>query len=137
MASTNSVGRTYQPRSAGGSSPPEHDAGALLPTGPDVFLDLALVPLSEKGSDVGGLVGGVSDLQARHHLGQRSDDLVVAPVADQDAGLRDTGLPVVHQAGRLQPGHGLGDVGIVENDRRGFAAQFQAHPFELLSAERT
>src|SRR6202042_2329264 len=34
----------------------EHHAGTLLLTGPDVFLDLALVPLREQGSDVGGLV---------------------------------------------------------------------------------
>ena len=30
----------------------------------------------------------------------------------------------------------LADVGVVENDRRGLAAEFQAHPLELLAAQR-
>ncbi len=79
---------------------------------------------------------GSPTLQARHHRGQRVDELVVTAFADQDAGLRDAGLAVVHQAGRFQPGHRLVDVGVVEDDRRRLAAQFQAHPLELLSAQR-
>ena len=55
--------------------------------------------------------------------------------ADQDAGLRDAGLAVVHQACHLQSGHRFADIGIVKNDRRRLAAELQAYPLQLLAAE--
>src|SRR6202035_645223 len=76
--------------------------GALFHPGPDVVLNPGLLALGNQRPDVGRLVGGIANLQARHHVGQRVDNLIAAPLADQDAGLRHAGLAVVHQARGLQ-----------------------------------
>ena len=114
----------------------EDHPGALFDSGSDVVLHPGLLALSDQRADVGRLVGGIADLQARHHVGQRVDNLIAAPLADQDAGLSYAGLPVVHQACGLQFPDRLTDVGVVENDRRRLAAELEAHPLELLTAQR-
>jgi hypothetical protein len=53
--------------------------------------------------------------------------VIVTALADQNPGLRDARLPVVHQARHLQMLDGVVDVGVVEDDRRGLSSEFQAH----------
>ncbi len=136
VASANNVGWTYQPRSQGLSVPPIDHSRTLVDAGLDVSLHPLLLALRHEGPDIGGVIGGIADLQARHHLGEGVDDLVVFALAHQNPGLRDARLPVVHQAGRLQMLDGVADVGVVEDDRRRFAAQFEADALELFTAQR-
>ncbi len=115
----------------------DDDACALVDAGADVALHTVLLALGDKGTDVGGLIGRITDLQARHHLRERVDHLVVAAFTNQDPGLQHTPLPVVHQPGCLQSRDGAVDVRVIENDRCGLAAQLQTHPLELLAADRS
>src|SRR5258705_10150991 len=113
----------------------DDDACALVEAGADVALHAVLLALGAKGTDVGGLIGRITDLQARHHLRERVDHFVVAAFTNQDPGLQHTPLPVVHQPRCLQSRDGAVDVRIIENDRCGLAAQLQTHPLELLTAD--
>jgi hypothetical protein len=136
VASANSVGRNIPAAVVRAVVAADDDACALVEAGADVALHAVLLALGDKGTDVGGFIGGITDLQARHHLRERVDHLVVAAFANQDPGLQHTALPVVHQPGRLQSRDGAVDVGVIEDDRRGLAAQLQADPLELLAADR-
>ena len=101
----------------------QHDSRTFVDTGLDVALHALLLALGDERSDIGGVVGGIADLQARHHLRERVDDLVVAALADQNPGLRNARLPVVHQARHLQVFDGVVDLGVVEDDRRRLASE--------------
>src|SRR5215471_15893220 len=105
------------------------DLGAFLLAQRDVLLDPLLLAFRHQRADLGRIVLWVTDRERAHHL-------VVTVAAGEDARLRDAGLPVVHQRSELQPLDRSGQVGVVEDDRGRLAAELEADPLQLLTADR-
>src|SRR5436190_7153637 len=111
------------------------DLGTLFLAHRDVLLDPLLLTLGDQWPHLGRLVLRVTDGERADHARHRVNDLVVAIAAGEDARLRDAGLTVVHERRELQPFDGGGEIRVIENDRGRFAAELEADPLELLTAD--
>ena len=103
-----------------------------------IALPLGLVrmlALGDERADVGARVARVADLEVARHLGQRVHHLVVAIARGEDAGLGHAGLTVVHERGALEAGGDHREIGVVEHDRGGLAAELEADSLQLLAAD--
>src|SRR5690606_37736634 len=103
----------------------DDDAGSLGAAGGDVALDALLLAPADHGADHRGGGERVGEPLGGGGLGERVDELVPAGAGHQQPGLGDAGLAVDHERHRQQGGDDLVDVGVVEDDRGGLAAQFQ------------
>src|SRR5258705_2058723 len=78
----------------------DDDACTLVEAGADVALHAVLLALGDKGTDVGGFIGGSNDLQAPPHLREGLDHPRAAAVPKHESGLQQTTPPRVQQPPR-------------------------------------
>ena len=131
---SNSVGRTYQPRSrpSGISVPPTTRRAPSRLAGLDVVAHPVLLALRDQRARPAWRGRSGSPTTSDGHLGGECvDELVGAIGGHQDAGQRVADLAAVGQARRPDAGRDGGRVGVVEDDRRGLAAEFEADPLEV------
>jgi hypothetical protein len=68
-------------------------------------------------------------------LGQRVDEVAVALLRDQHPRHREARLARVAKDEATEGVAGLGEVGVVQDDRRGLAAEFQVRGLEFRAAD--
>ncbi len=101
----------------------------------DVALHPVLLPLGDQGADLGGGVRGIAHGEPAHHPHQRVDGFVITAARSENPGLGNARLAVVHQRGHFQPTNSGSEVGVLQDDRGGLAAEFEAAALELLPAD--
>ena len=107
----------------------DDELGLRLERAVDHALDLVGLRLRDQRAHVEVVgVGGVAPLDRLHLVGQGGDEPVVDGRAGDHAAGRGAVLAAVPVAGRLDDlGREL-DVGVVEHDHRGLAAQLEVQP---------
>ena len=125
--SAKSVGSTYQPfGEAGRAAAAARRAGAFLACRPRCSPRRGRAGARRPAARRRSSGRRVADLHARASAAaSASTDLVVARPRREDAGLRDAGLAVVHDAAGSSAGDRAVDVGVVEHDRRRLAAELE------------
>ncbi|MNI36638.1 hypothetical protein D3C73_906960 [compost metagenome] len=93
----------------------------------------ALVDQRTLGDAVGETA---ANLELRDPFGQPRDESVVNTVLHQEAIDADTGLAGIAEFGDQRAFHGTFQIGVVEDDKRRVAAQFQRHLFQRRRALR-
>src|SRR6266542_6065527 len=115
---------------------PHGDLRPFLLADGDVLLDPFLLTLGDERTDLRRFVLRIADRELADHARHGVDDCVVAVAAGADARLRDARLAVVHERGELEPLDGGREISVVEDDRSRLPAELEAHPLELLTADR-
>ena len=108
-----------------GSLPPGQDVGALLPPDPHVALDGLELGLRHDRPLVAGRIERGADPDGLGPLGELCDERVGDRPLDQQPGARRADLAVVEEHTPQRAVHRVVHVDVVEDDRRGLAAQLQ------------
>lgn len=107
------------------------DSGALVGAGLDVAHDAVELQLGDLGALEGLGVEGIADLVGLGARLERREELVVDILLDEDAGAGAAALAVVVVDAEVDPGDGLLDVGVVEHDVGGLAAELEGDLLEV------
>ncbi len=107
------------------------DLGALLLAGLDVAHDAVVLQLADLGTLEGLLVKGVADGVGGRALLEGLEELVVDALLDEDAGAGAAALAVVEVDAKVDPGDGGLDVGVVEDNVGGLAAELEGDLLEV------
>ena len=120
----------------GRSSPAGGQRGPLGHPLRDVAEDPVALAADGQGSHLGFGVELVSDLDLGERAGEGVDEFVVTVLRHDDAGQRGAHLAGHHALGLGEPGGGDAEVGIVEDDGGGLAAEFEGDPGDPFAAQR-
>ena len=111
--------------------PTGEDLGALLLADADVVEVALLLPPGDQRAHLGGRVQRVADRQGARRGGEGVGELVVAGARQEDAGLGDARLAVVHPGRGSDARHGRLQIRVRQDDGRGLAAEFERHAGEV------
>ncbi len=101
---------------------------------PDVALDPVILLLADHRADLSIRIARITDLHHRDGRFRQSADLGDTILGHEDARSRNTGLAAVPEAGGERERDRLREIGIVKDQRRRLAAEFQRHPLHRLGA---
>lgn len=107
------------------------NGGTLLLASINVLHDTVKLELRDLGTLEGLLVEGVTQLVLSSALLEAGNELVVDTLLDQNTGTGAAALAVVVEDTKVSPGDGVVDVGIVEDNVGGLAAQLESNLLQV------